>query len=260
VTGASSGIGAAAAQRLGACGALVYLLGRTRDPMEQTRTTIERAGGKAVVVTADVRDSEALVTIIDQAADLTGRLDVMINNAGVAHPGPVLSAERERWREMIDVNIVATLVGARAAVHAMRRCGHGGHVINISSTDALVPESGVYGATKAAVNHITRALRAELEDDEIRVSTIAPGPVAINVPRNLDPDVVKGLVALAGVELHVPPGSRLPTAVLERAQVALEQLVATPDDIAEAVLYVLSQPLRLNVADLVVRPAKALVV
>jgi NADP-dependent 3-hydroxy acid dehydrogenase YdfG len=259
VTGASSGIGAGIAARLGAMRAYVHLVGRTVEPMNATKAAIERAGGKAEIVLLDVRDSAALVAVIDRAADDTGRLDVMVNNAGVSYPGPVLTGVLDQWREMIDVNLVATLVGTQTAVRAMRRCRSGGHVINISSTDASVSESGVYGATKIAVNHITRTVRRELEDDDIRISAISPGPVATNVVRNFDPAVLSGLVALSGVEAEVEAGSRLPDDILARAQVELAQLVATPDDIAEAVVYVLRQPRRLNVAELVVRPAKTLV-
>ena len=256
VTGASSGIGAAIAHRLGEHGAFVYLVGRTHAPMERSKAWIDDAGGKAEVVTIDVRDSDVLVAAVDRAAEDTGRLDVVVNNAGVAYRTPILGGDLDTWREMIDVNLVATLVGAKAAVHAIRRCGNGGDVINISSTDATRWESGVYGATKAAVNHITAALRAELEDDEIRVSTISPGPVATNVVRNFDPEFVQSLIAIAGVDGDVQPGGRLPQEVLDRAQAVMPELVASPDDIADAVLYILGRPRRLNVADLVVTPAK----
>jgi NADP-dependent 3-hydroxy acid dehydrogenase YdfG len=209
-------------------------------------------------VTLDVRDAAALSALVDRAVADTGRLDVMVNNAGLGTREPVLAGDVGMWREMFEVNVLALLVGTQAAVAAMRRAGNGGHVVNISSVGALEPGSGVYGATKAAVNYLTRALRAELEDDDIRVTSVAPGVVATNFARNFDPEVVQGIVALAGMDVEVQRGERIPTEALEAAQAALDRLIAKPEDIADAVHYVVSLPLRLNVADIVVRPAKQL--
>jgi NADP-dependent 3-hydroxy acid dehydrogenase YdfG len=258
VTGASSGIGQAIAERFGQAGAFVYLVGRTAPAMEASRERIAEWGGKAEVISLDVRDFDALATVVDRAAEDTGRLDVMVNNAGVGHQGPVLDGELEQWREMFDVNVLALLVGAQAAVRAMRRCGNGGHIVNISSSGALRPDSGVYGSTKYAVNYLTQAIRQELEDDDIRITSVAPGVVATNFARYLDAEVVRGIGALAGMELDVKPGERIPDEALTGAQAALERLIAKPDDIADAVLYIVSLPLRLNIADIVVRPAKQL--
>ena len=258
VTGASSGIGRAVAQRLGLVGALVYLIGRTAEPMQESRTIIERSGGKAEVVELDVRDSAAFATAIDRAALESGRLDIVVNNAGLGYPGPILNGEREQWREMLDVNVLAVLVGAQAAVRAMRRAGNGGHIINISSTGALRPDSGVYGSTKYAVNYLTQGMRQELEDEDIRVSTVAPGVVATNFVRHFDPQVVKSMTEMLGLDLNLGPGDRWPDAALEQAQTTLENSVAQPDDIADAVLYLVGLPLRLNIDDIIVRPAKQL--
>ncbi|KLL11983.1 SDR family oxidoreductase [Protofrankia coriariae] len=258
VTGASSGIGRAVAQRLGAAGATVYLHGRTRAPMEATSLAIEAAGGHAHIATFDVRDSVSLRGLFSQAAADTGRLDIVVNNAGLATREPVLAGDDETWRALFEVNVIALLVGTQAAVQQMRRLGHGGHIVNVSSTSALESDGGVYGATKNAVNHLTRVLRTELEDEDIRVGTVAPGPVATNIVRNWDPQTVKGVVAFSGLDVDVRPGERLPDEVLDAAQAALERLIAKPGDIAEAVHYIVRQPLRLNIADLVIRPAKQL--
>jgi len=258
VTGASSGIGAAIARRLGAHGALVYLVGRAVAPLREAKATIEQAGGKAEIAVLDVRETGALVALIDRAADDTGSLDVMVNNAGVSYPEPVLASDETKWREMFEVNVLALLAGAQAAVRAMRRHGSGGHIVNISSTDALVLGNGVYGATKAAVAYLTHVLRRELEDDAIRVTAVTPGPVATNVIRNFDPAILQGLAAAVGLDLVVRPGEGLPSEALGRVQRAMDQQIANPDDIAEAVLYIVSQPLRLNIADIVLRPAKTL--
>jgi NADP-dependent 3-hydroxy acid dehydrogenase YdfG len=159
---------------------------------------------------------------------------------------------------MLEVNVLALLVGSQAAIRAMRRCGNGGHVVNISSIAAQRANSGVYGATKHAVNCITATMREELEDEDIRVVNVMPGVVATNFARNFDPQVLKGIGALAGIEIDLKPGERLPDEVLEKAQAALDRLIATPEDIADAVLYAVTVPFRINVAEIVVRPAKAM--
>ncbi len=258
VTGASSGLGQAIAERLGSSGARVYLTGRTTQPMEDSRARIEETGGKAEVVAMDVRDADGLRALIDRAAEDTGRLDIMINNAGVGHPGSIIDGHLENWREMLDINIIALLVGSQAGVKAMRRCGNGGHIINISSGAALRRDSGVYGATKHAVNVITETLRGELEDDDIRVTSLMPGVIATNFARNYDPEVIKGIGSLAGIELELKPGERIPEEALEKTQALMENLIGKPEDIADAVLYTVSLPLRLNIPEIVVRPAKQL--
>jgi len=256
VTGASSGIGRAIAERLGSVGARVYLAGRTAEAMEASRLRIEQAGGKADVVVLDVRDPDALHALVDRAAEDTGRLDVMVNNAGLSYPGRVLDGRLDQWREMFEVNVLSLLVGCQAAIEAMTRCGNGGHVVNVSSLAAQRRESGVYGATKHAVNAITSTLREELEDTDIRVVCVMPGAVATNFGRNFAPATINALGALIGEELDFHQGDRLPDDSLEKAQAALAQSLATPDDVAEAVLFAVSVPSRVNIAEIVVRPAK----
>jgi NADP-dependent 3-hydroxy acid dehydrogenase YdfG len=258
VTGASSGIGRAIAERLGSEGATVYLAGRTAEAMEASADTIHTAGGKAEVVVLDVRDTDALRALVERAATETGRLDVMVNNAGLGNQEPIIGGDEAWWRELLDVNVLALLVGCDAAVAAMRSTGSGGNIVNISSIGALRPGSGVYGATKAMVNHLTTGLREELEGDDIRVTSLMPGVIATSFARNMDPQVVAGIGALAGIELDVQPGQRLPDEALEGAQAALETHIAKPEDIADAVAYVLSLPRRVNIPELIVRPAASL--
>ena len=198
VTGASSGIGRAIAEAIGRAGARVYLGGRTESAMEESRARIEESGGKADVVLLDVRDADALTALVDRATDETGRLDVMVNNAGLSYPGPIADQTVDQWREMLEVNVLALLVGSQAAIAAMRRTGSGGHIVNISSVAAQRPDSGVYGSTKHAVNCISGTLRAELEDEAIRVVTIMPGAVATNFARHFDPEIIKGIGSLVG--------------------------------------------------------------
>jgi len=258
VTGASSGIGRAIAERLGAAGMHVHLTGRTAEPMDESVARVEAAGGRATATVLDVRDGEKLAAFVDRVAEEAGRLDVMVNNAGIARNGPILEEAAEHSREMFEVNVLALLTGCRAAVGAMRRTGSGGHIVNISSIAALRPDSGVYGATKAAVSYLTEGLRQELEGDDIRITALLPGVVATNAVRNFSPEVAEGIGAVTGIPVDFRPGERLPDATLDAAQQALEQLIARPEDIADAVHHVVSLPRRLNIPSLVVRPAQTL--
>jgi NADP-dependent 3-hydroxy acid dehydrogenase YdfG len=258
VTGASSGIGRAIAERLGGAGASVVLAGRTEAAMKEAADRIAGGGGSASVVVCDVRDPAAVQGLIDTAVETTGRLDVLVNNAGLSHPEPIVDADPEGWRAMLETNVLALLVGSQAAVKAMRACGATGHIVNISSVAAQRPDSGVYGATKHAVNTISNTLRQELLDDPIQVVTIMPGAIATNFARNFDPAVLSGLVSLTGIEVEPVRGERLPDDVLEAAAAALSEHLATPDDVADAVLYAITRPPRVHVAEIVVRPNKDL--
>ena len=258
VTGASSGIGRAIAERLGGAGATVVLAGRTASAMEEAADRIGAAGGKTQVVTCDVRDPNAVQALVDGAVESTGRLDIMVNNAGLSHPEPILEADVDGWRAMLETNVLALLVGCQASVRAMRACGATGHIVNISSVAALRPDSGVYGATKHAVNTICNTLRRELMDDPIQVVNVMPGAIATNFARNFDPAVLEGMVAMTGLEAKPVKGERLSDEVLEAAQSALSEHLATPEDVADAVLYAVTRPARVHVSEIVVRPNKDL--
>lgn len=258
VTGASSGIGRAVAEHLGGAGAHVVLGGRTEAAMKSSADHIARAGGTARVEVGDVRDPAAVRALVDAAVADTGRLDVMVNNAGVSYPEPILDGDPENWRAMLETNVLALLVGCQAAVRAMRACGAEGHVVNVSSLAAHRPDPNVYGATKHAVNAISNTLRRELVDDPIQVVTVMPGAVATSFARNYDPEVLRGLVAMGGLEGDVTPGERLPDDMLDAAQRALSDILARPEDVAEAILYAVTRPARVDVAEIVVRPNKDL--
>ena len=154
--------------------------------------------------------------------------------------------------------MLALMEGCKAAVTSMRSTGTRGHIVNISSVAAKSPESGIYGASKHAVNVITNTLRLELIEDPIQLTTIMPGVVATNFARYLDPTVLEGLAAMAGDGEAIRPGERLPDAVLERAQAALGDFMIRPEDIAAAVLFAVSQPSGVDVSEIVVRPNKDL--
>jgi NADP-dependent 3-hydroxy acid dehydrogenase YdfG len=260
VTGASSGIGRAIALRFGEAGAHVVLGGRTREAMEETVRAIEKAGGSGRAVVLDVRDVAAVQALVEGAARDKGRLDILVNNAGVSYPAKIADADPEHWRAMLETNVLALLVGSQAAIRAMRACGAHGHIVNISSIAALRRDSGVYGATKHAVNCISATLRTELEDEPIRVVNVMPGAIATNFARNFDPAFVQGIVKAAGADIEVRPGERLPDEVLDALQPKMKQLLGSPDDVARAVLFAVTQPPEVNILDIEVRPAKQIAI
>ena len=227
--------------------------------MEASKALIEGAGGKATPVVVDVRDVTQVQGLVERAAKDTGRLDIMVNNAGVSYPDKIVDADPEHWRAMFETNVIALLAGCQAAVRAMRNTSSQGHIVNISSVAATRPDSGVYGSTKHAVNCISNTLRVELEGDSIRVVTIMPGAIATNFGRNYDPAVIAPLVRVSGVEVDIKQGERLPDAVFEKMPPMMRQTLGSPDDVANAVLYAVSQPIDVNVAEIIVRPPKQLV-
>ena len=258
ITGASSGIGLAIAKRLAMVGAHVFLAGRTAEPMEETKRAIEQQGGSASVMTTDVRDPLQVEQIVATAVKQTGRLDIMVNNAGLEFPSTILEGKPEQWRAMLETNVLALLVGCQAAVMAMRECGAEGHIINISSVSAQRRNSGVYGATKHAVNVISASLRDELEEDDIRVTNILPGATATNFARNFPAPFVEKMIEMSGTELTPKRGEHYSAETLDEFAKNMKKNLCSADDIANAVIYVVSQPINVNVADIVVRPPRAM--
>ena len=258
ITGASSGIGLATAKQLAMVGAHVFLAGRTAEPMEETKRAIEQHGGSASVMTADVRDPTQVEQIVATAVKQTGRLDVMVNNAGLEFPSTILDGKPEEWRAMLETNVLALLVGCQAAVMAMRECGAEGHIINISSVSAQRRNSGVYGATKHAVNVISASLRDELEEDDIRVTNILPGATATNFARNFPAPFVEKMIEMSGTELTPKRGEHYSAETLDEFAKNMKKNLCSADDIANAVIYVVSQPINVNVADIVIRPPRAM--
>ena len=258
VTGASSGIGQAIAEHLGALGADVWMCGRSEEPLAQSRQTIEDAGGTAEYRVFDISDLAALRSFVDDAAAANG-LHVMVNNAGFGDPDGIVDGDPENWRSMLDVNVVALAAGAQAAVAAMRASGSEGHIVNISSVAALRRDSGMYGATKHAVNTVNATLRQELEDDLIRVTSIMPGVFATNFARNFDRALVEGIAAAAGIEtLEFDDQNRVPRATIEALQSKMTPMLGDVAEIAKAVEYIVTQPIEINIEELVIRPQKSL--
>jgi NADP-dependent 3-hydroxy acid dehydrogenase YdfG len=130
--------------------------------------------------------------------------------------------------------------------------------VNVSSIAAQRRDSGVYGATKHAVNTISASLRGELEEDTIRVVNVMPGAIATNFARNFDPAFVAGFVKMAGLDVEVAQGERLPDEVFESLSAKLQQMLGDPVDVANAILFAVTQPIHVDIADIVVRPPKQL--
>ena len=260
VTGASSGIGLAIAKRLASAGAYVFLAGRTFGPMEQAKLDIEEAGGDAQVVTADLRDPDEVQSLVDVAVERTGRLDIMVNNAGLEFPSSIIEGSPEDWRAMLETNVLALLAGCKAAVLAMRKCGAQGHIVNMSSVSAQRRNSGVYGATKHAVNVISASLRDELEEDDIRVTNVLPGATATNFARHFPAPFVDKIIEMSGTELTPKEGDHYSAETLDGLARNLSKNLCSPDDIASAVMYAVTQPITVNIADIVVRPPRAMTI
>ena len=258
VTGASSGIGLAIARQLAQAGAYVFLAGRTFEPMEETKRVIEQHGGNAAVVTADLRDPMQVQNLVDSAVRVTGRLDIMVNNAGLEFPSSIVDGKPEEWRAMLETNVLALLVGCKTAVIAMRGCGAEGRIINISSVSAQRRNSGVYGATKHAVNVISASLRDELEEDDIRVTNVLPGATATNFARNFPEPFVEKMIEMSGTELTPKRGDHYSAETLGEFAKNMKKNLCSAEDIANAVMYAVTQPINVNIADIVVRPPRAM--
>lgn len=258
VTGASSGIGKSIAASLAAEGAHVYLTARGADRLKDAAGAIKLAGGKVSSEAFDIRDAAKLQAFVARAHKETNRLDIMVNAAGLSHPGPIATGETAKWQEMFDTNVISLLAGTKAAVEAMRASKVNGHIVNISSVAGRRDASGVYGATKAAVNSICSTLRLELENDPICVVNIMPGAVATNFARNFPPEFINGFLKSIGQPATFKLGDVLPDSVLHQMSDAIKHSLAQPEDIAKAVLYAVSQPIELNVHEVVVRPRKSL--
>jgi NADP-dependent 3-hydroxy acid dehydrogenase YdfG len=261
VTGASSGIGRAIAEVFGSEGAHVFLIGRTLRPMEESKIKIEQSSGRASIANFDIRDVAKLQHFVEEVQQQTGRLNILVNNAGVQFPSAIADANPEDWRTILETNVLALLAGCQAAIRVMRQSRVEGHIVNISSTASQVPASGVYGGTKHMVNVISATLRKELENDSIRVTTIIPGAIATNFGRNFDPAVLKALLeqGFSGeLPFQLQPGQHLPEEVLTRIQTQLPQVLCNPSHIAKAVLYAVTQPIDVNIAEITVRPPRNL--
>ena len=235
VTGASSGIGAATARLLAREGAAVTLAARRLDRLHALRDEIERAGGRALVVETDVTDRGQCERMVAETLEAWGRLDVLVNNAGVMPLSLVKNLHVDEWARMVDVNVNGVLYGTAAALPAMMAQGRG-HLVNVSSNAGRhVFEGGaVYCATKFAVRAFSEGLRMELGPAfGIRVTCIEPGAVTTELASHItDEDMKKDDGRWEGVTF------------------------LTSEDIAESILYALSAPPHATVHEVLVMPTK----
>ncbi len=227
ITGAGSGIGEATARRLAARGARLVLGGRRPERLD----AVAAATG-ALTLRTDVRRREDVAALVDLAVGTHGRLDVLVNNAGVAHVEPLDSLAVEHWDEMIDVNLRGVLYGIAAALPVFRRQASG-HVVNVVSTAGLriTPEQAVYAATKNAVRTLSEALRQQA-GPHLRVTAVSPGMT------------VTELVTASAAD----------GAAAEATRARVEEIGIPADAIARAIEFAIEQPATVDVGEIVVRP------
>lgn len=240
VTGASSGIGHATALELAREGASVALVGRREDRLTDLAAEISSAGGKALVVPADITTAEAATEAVERTVENLGRLDTLVNNAGLMLLGPAPSADLNDWRRMIDINLMGLMYTAHAAVpHLVKAAAEEprqvADIVNIGSLAGrnAYAMSAVYSATKFGVGAFSEALRQELARQHVRVSVIEPGSVDTEL-RTHNPDVIQQHIVAALGDI-------------ERLQ---------SQDIADTVGYIVTRPRHVAVAELLVRPTE----
>jgi NADP-dependent 3-hydroxy acid dehydrogenase YdfG len=239
VTGASSGIGEATAVALAERGATVALVARRRDKLE---ALAERIGGdgKALVIEADVSDQAQAEAAVESAVGELGRLDTLVNNAGVMLLGPIVGAPLEEWQRMVTRNVLGLLYCTHAALPHLLAAAEGdprsvADVVNVSSTAGRVARlnSGVYNATKFGVVAFSESLRQEVTARHVRVSIIEPGATATELASHNRPVVLEEMAKnFGGIELMAS------------------------EDIADAIAYVVTRPRHVAVNEMLIRPTE----
>ncbi|YCH29754.1 SDR family oxidoreductase [Erwinia sp. PK3-005] len=231
ITGASSGIGEATARLLSAAGAYVVLGARRLDKLTALADEITAAGGKAEVVQTDVSNRQDVEALVGKAVEVFGRIDVLINNAGIMPNSRLDQLQVDDWERAIDINLKGTLYGIAAALPFMKQ-QKSGHVINVSSTSGhrVRPTSAVYSATKFAVRAISEGLRMEMTPYNIRSTIISPGPVDTDLPSSVtDP------------------------AVAEQVR-KIHEIAISVETLAETIAFAINQPETVDINEIVVRP------
>jgi NADP-dependent 3-hydroxy acid dehydrogenase YdfG len=242
VTGASSGIGEATALALAAEGAAVAIAARRTDRLEVLAAKIRADGGTVLVLEADMTQHDEAVGVVERTVAGLGRLDTLVNNAGLMLLGPAVGADTAEWSRMVDINLNALLWCSHAALpHLLiaadqdpRRVAD---LVNISSVAGRFPRNGsaAYNATKHAVTGFSEALRQEVTQRHVRVSVVEPGAVATELSGHNTPEVLAAMRSRMG---------------------DLERLQA--EDIAEAVSFIVTRPRRVAINEILVRPTEQL--
>jgi NADP-dependent 3-hydroxy acid dehydrogenase YdfG len=233
ITGASSGLGEATARLLSAQGASIVLGARRIDRIQSLADELTGSGGKALAIPTDVTHYDQVKRLVDTAVQTFGRIDVIINNAGLMPHSPLERLKIDDWNRTIDVNIKGVLYGIAAALPYMKQ-QKGGHIINVSSVAGhkVRPTSAVYAATKAAVLTLSEGLRQEVKPYNIRTTVISPGAVATELPESVtEPDIAENV--RKSYEIAIPA-----------------------DSFARAVAFAISQPEEVDVNEILFRPTR----
>jgi NADP-dependent 3-hydroxy acid dehydrogenase YdfG len=232
ITGASSGIGETTAKLLAGYGAKVVLGARRKDRIDAVVQEISAAGGKAIGFAVDVTKRAEVEALIKGAVDSLGRIDVVVNNAGIMPIAPIDAFKVEEWDREIDVNIKGVLYGVAAALPQMQKQKNG-HIINLASVFGIkvfAPGATVYCATKSAVRALTEGLRMELHSENIRCTMISPGAVATELPESSSEEATRKNLR-EFYKMAIPANS-----------------------IASAIAYAIQQPAEVEIDEVVVRP------
>ena len=234
ITGASSGLGEAAARLLSAQGAAVVLGARRSDRLQSLADELSGSGGKALAVATDVTHRNQVKRLVDTAAQKFGRVDVMINNAGIMPRAPLERLTIDDWDRTIDVNIKGVLYGIAAALPHMKQ-QKSGHMIFVSSVAGhkIGPDFAVYAATKHAVRALAEGFRQEVKPHNIRTTIISPGAVATELPDSVtEPDIA------------------------EKIRTYYDEIAIPAESFAQAVIFAMSQPEEVDVNEILFRPTK----
>jgi len=233
ITGASAGIGEATAIALAAEGAKVALVARRGDRLEALAQKITAAGGEALAIVADITDDAQIQKVVDKTKTNWGQIDILVNNAGIALIGEIASSDPADWRRMIDLNLVALMNLTHAVLPILQAQGSG-HIVNISSVAGRTIRVGIggYNVSKWGVNAFSEALRQEVSLQNIRVTVIEPGMVNTEINDNITDSIAK-----------------------QRSEERRKSITPLEsEDVAAAIVYAVTQPPRVNVNEILIRP------